>query len=97
MVVLALVAKLHCEASQSLKQKRGLIKPIIEGTRQRFSVSVAEVAGQDTWQRCDIGVAIVSGTARVAEQLADDVERFIWSFPDVTVLGIDRQWMELDD
>lgn len=96
MVVLALTAKLHCPASQSLKQRRAATRPIIEGARQRFSVSVAEVGGQDTWQRCDIGIALVSGEARVAEQLADEIERFIWSFPDVTVLSVDRQWMELD-
>jgi len=96
MFVIALTAKLHCEASQSLKQRRQAVRPIIEGARQRFSVSVAEVGGQDTWQRCDIGIALVSGSVSVAEQLADDVERFIWSFPDVTVLTIERQWMELD-
>jgi len=82
--------------SQSLKQRRQATRPIIEGVRQRFSVSAAEVGGQDTWQRCDIGVALVSGSVSVAEQLADDIERFIWSFPDVTVLDIERQWMELD-
>ena len=34
---------LHVNESRSLKAKRAVVKPIVEGLRHRFSVSVAEV------------------------------------------------------
>lgn len=94
MYVLALRVQLRFPASRSLKEKRTVLRPIIDGLRSRFDVSVAEVAYQDTWQRCEIGVALVSGEVAMIEQAADQVERFIWSAADTEVLGIERRWLE---
>lgn len=73
-----------------------LLRPIVDGIRSRFEVSVAEVAHQDTWQRCALGVALVSGEAAVLEKLADQIERFIWQAVDTEVLQIDRHWLDPD-
>lgn len=96
MHVLALRIELHLPAAQSLKDKRGHLRSIIDGGRRRFDVAVAEVDHQDTWQRSAIGVAAVSSSATLAEKVIDDVERFIWSFPEVEVLDGVRHWMETD-
>jgi len=96
MHVLALAIELHIPASQSLKHKRAALRPVTEGIRQRFSLSVAETAHQELWQRAQVGVAVVSGTPGMAETVADDVERFVWSFTDIEVAGIERHWMEID-
>lgn len=96
MHVLALAIDLHFPSSQSLKEKRALLRPLVDGVRHRFVVSVAEVQYQDLWQRAEVGVAIVSGEVAVATALADDVERFVWSFPEFEVTRIERHWMEID-
>ncbi len=96
MHVLALAVDLHLPDCRSLKAKRSVLRPIVEGTRARFPVAVAETAWQDTWQRAQIGVAAVSSSARVAQEIVDDVERFVWSFPDVEVTEVRRHWMEED-
>ena len=96
MHVLALEIELHIPSAQSLKQRRAALRPITEGIRQRFSLSVAETDHQDLWQRAQVGVAIVSGTPGIAESVADDVERFVWSFTEIEVAGIERHWMEID-
>ena len=49
----------------------------------------------DTWQRSELGVALVSGDVHVVEELADDIERFVWS-QDTEVLEIERLWLETD-
>ena len=54
--------ELHIPAARSLKEKRAVVKPVIEGIRHRFSLSVAETDYQDKWQRTEIGVAVVSST-----------------------------------
>jgi uncharacterized protein YlxP (DUF503 family) len=92
--VLVLAVDLHLPACRSLKEKRAVLRPIVDGVRNRFGVSVAETQHQDQWQRAELGVAVVSGSAKVAAELVDDVERFVWSFPEVEVLQIDRRWIE---
>ena len=61
---------LHVPESRSLKAKRAVIRPIVDGLRHRFHLSVAETGHLDQWQRAEIGVAIVAATDhRVREVL----------------------------
>ncbi len=53
---------LHIPQSRSLKVKRAAIRPIVDGLRHRFHVSVAEVDHHDQWQRAAIAVAVVAGS-----------------------------------
>ena len=94
MHVAALSIDLHIPESRSLKAKRAVVKPIVEGVRRRFAVAVAEVDHQDQWQRAGIGVAVVGSSAHHVTDILDEVERFVWSRPDVQVLSMDRSWME---
>jgi uncharacterized protein YlxP (DUF503 family) len=64
MIVGAAVVELHVHASQSLKQKRGVVRSIAQRLRNRFNVSVAEIGGQGTWQRAVLGIAS-TGSDRV--------------------------------
>lgn len=47
---------------RSLKEKRSAVRPIVAELQRKFSVSAAEVGDQDLYRRCEIGVAMVSGT-----------------------------------
>ena len=94
MFVGSLEVDLHLPDCRSLKAKRAVIKPIIEGARRRYNVAVAEVGFQDKWQRTKLGVAVVASTERHAAEVLDEVERFVWSFPEVRVLDIGRHWLE---
>jgi uncharacterized protein YlxP (DUF503 family) len=96
MHVLALSVELHLPECRSLKAKRSVLKPVTEGARRRFSVAVAETDHQNTWQRATVGVAAVAGSPGHAEEVIDEVERFIWSFPTLQVLSSSRYWLETD-
>jgi hypothetical protein len=85
---------LHLPQAHSLKDKRAILRPILEGCRRRYQVAAAEVDHQDAWQRAGLGVSAVSGTAGHVADVLDQVERFVWSFPEVEVLGADRRWLE---
>ena len=63
--------------STSLKEKRQVCRSIVDKTRRRFNVSIAEVDTQGVHQTLTIGVAIVSGEASHAEQSLDAVVRFM--------------------
>lgn len=94
MFVLALRVDLRLPACHSLKEKRALLRPIVEGARSRFSVSVAEVDHQDSWQRAELGFALVSGSVTAVEELATKIERFIWQADEIEVLDIERLWLD---
>ena len=79
--------------ARSLKAKRAAVRPIVEGLRVRFHVSVAEVDHQDQWQRAGIGVAAVASSARQLDEVLDAVDRFVWSHPEVEVLSSERSWL----
>lgn len=64
------------EAS-NLKQKRQVIKSLIERLRSRFNISVAEVADNDIWQRSTLGFCCVSNSSRHAQSVIGNVMLFI--------------------
>jgi uncharacterized protein len=87
---------LHIPASRSLKAKRAVVRPIVEGLRNRFHVSVAEVAFHDQWQRTRIGIAVVAESDGHLREVLDRVERFVAGRPDAELLDVDTVWLEPD-
>ena len=85
--------ELHIPTSRSLKEKRAVLRPIVEGLRHRFQISVAEVGYQDKWQRALIGMAVVSDSYSHAGEVVDSVERWVWSKPDVEVCSFETEWV----
>ena len=53
--------RLHLNDSHDLKGKRKVLHSLKAQLRQRFGASVAEVDGQDTWQRTTLVCALVGG------------------------------------
>ncbi len=94
MHVCAVSVELHIPQATSLKAKRSVLLSLIETVRKRFPVAIAEVGHQDTWQRTEIGISAVSGSARQVEEILNDVECYIWSIPEAEVLEITRTWLE---
>lgn len=87
---------LHVPESRSLKAKRAAIRPIVDGLRHRFRVSVAEVDHLDQWQRAAIGVALVSGSSRQLHDVLDSVTRFVEAADGIEVLSEDVSYLERD-
>jgi uncharacterized protein len=90
----AAVFELFIPDCHTLKQKRAVVRPLVEGLQRRFKVSAAEVGMQDKWQRADVAVALVSGSEAHVLEVLGEVERFVWSFPELQVLEQRRSWME---
>jgi uncharacterized protein len=90
----AVCFELHVPESRSLKAKRAAIRPIVDGLRHRFKVSVAEVDHQDTWQRSAIGVALVAESARHLQTVLDAIERYVAAAADIELLDIDTTWLD---
>jgi uncharacterized protein YlxP (DUF503 family) len=60
MVIGLLSLELHFPGARSLKDKRQVLRGLEARIRNRFNVSVAEVAHQDLWQRAGLAVVAVN-------------------------------------
>jgi len=69
--------KLHLPGSQSLKDKRGVIKSIISRLRTQFNVSVAEVEDQELWQLATLGIACISNHDQHVDEVLSKVVNFV--------------------
>ena len=88
----AIEVKLHLPQVHSLKEKRSVVRPILEGCRRRFQVAASEVGQQDRWQAAEMGFSAVGPSEGHVGEVLDAVERFIWSFPEVEVISCERSW-----
>jgi len=61
----------------SLKEKRRILKSIVEKVRNRFPVSIAEVGDHELWQSAVIGICLVSNEQVFVRSSIDKVIRFI--------------------
>jgi uncharacterized protein YlxP (DUF503 family) len=61
--------------AHSLKEKRMVLRRIKDRVRERLNVTVNEVGELDTWQRAELGCAVVSGDRAKALELIDEVVR----------------------
>lgn len=78
MVVGLLTVELHVPGSQSLKEKRMVLRRMKDRLK-KFNVAVSEVDHHDLWQRASLAVVTVSTDQLHAEgelsAAADEIER----------------------
>ncbi len=79
MIIGVLTIELFLGEAQSLKEKRKILKGLLERIKNRFNVSVAEVAGQDTWQSSTVGISFVSCEQAHVHKVFASIVRFIES------------------
>jgi uncharacterized protein YlxP (DUF503 family) len=95
MIVGISVFELHLPASRSLKDKRRVVKSLIERVHQRYRVSIAETDFHDLHQRAEIAMAaVVAGGENEMEKLMDQVRDILESDPEVYLTRWDPQLLE---
>ena len=77
MIVGAAAVEIHIHGSQSLKEKRGVVRSICGRVRNRFNVSVSEVGAHDLWQRALLGLSTAGHDATVVREVLERVLGFI--------------------
>ncbi|MGI6367686.1 MAG: DUF503 domain-containing protein [Anaerolineae bacterium] len=90
MVVGVITVELQVPGSQSLKDKRQVIRALVALLRREFNVAVAEVDHLESWQRAMLGLACVSADRGHAQQQAQNVAEYIEDHAvDYYVLDVD--------
>jgi uncharacterized protein YlxP (DUF503 family) len=97
-VIVAVVRlSIYVPHSHSLKEKRAVVRKLVDRIQARFKLHVAEVGGQDTWQRVQLGFAAVGSEQQVVESIADEVVKSIESSVEGQVVSVDREVLRYGD
>ncbi len=88
---------LHIGTSASLKDKRQVVRSVLQRVRNQFEVSAAEVGSMESWQLATLGLAYVSNSAQHAQQVLERASRSIEeSRPDVDVTDVQIDVQQMD-
>lgn len=86
MIVGICTVELFIPDSLSLKDKRQVLLSLKARLREKFNLSVAEVDGQDLWQKAVLGLAFVANEGRHVNQVLDQALNMIRSYPAIEIV-----------
>src|SRR5580698_3893981 len=87
MVVGILRLTISIPGAQSLKDKRRVLRKIIERARSRYNAAIAEVGDNDIWQRAQLGVTVVANDRRFVDEVLSKISRDVEANPDISLLA----------
>jgi uncharacterized protein len=89
---------LHLMSSQSLKDKRQIVKSLLTRLHNQFEVAAAEVENQDLRQLATLGLAYVSSSAGHAEEVINHALHYIEaSRPDCEITDVQIELMSFNN
>lgn len=81
---------LHVPTSASLKDKRQIVRSVLQRLRNQYEVAAAEVDSLDSWQIATLGISYVSNDASHAQTVLEKAARYVEeSRPDVDVTEVE--------
>lgn len=83
--------ELYIGGSFSLKDKRRIIKSLIERIKNKFNVSAAETGKMDNWNYSQLGISCVSNEAGHCDSMLNSVINFIENNGDCQIVDISTE------
>ena len=91
MKILLMRVTLRASWVHSLKEKRMVIKSLMQRLRNKFNISVGEVGEQDIHQILVIGIAGVCGTSAQVDSTIESIISFIEENTDAEIVRIENE------
>jgi uncharacterized protein YlxP (DUF503 family) len=95
MIVGAALVEIRVHGSRSLKEKRGVVQSIKQRVRNRFNLAVAEVGGQETWQRSVLGLSAVGAEMGSVKSVLERAIEHIEGLHLAEVMNSDLEFLNL--
>ena len=76
-----------------MKAKRKILLSLKDRLKNKFNVSVAELEDNDLWQKCVLGVAIISNKQSFANAVLTQVANLVNSTPELIVSDMQMEWL----
>lgn len=96
MIVGVVNFELHLPESRSLKDKRRVIKSLIDRIFQRYRVSIAETGFHDLHQRAEISIAVVTQKEADMQKLMEHIRDLLDNVPEAYLTRWEPQLLEAD-
>jgi hypothetical protein len=93
MVIGTCIIDLEITDSDSLKDKRQVVKSLMERVRHRFPVSVAQLDDHDLWHSATLGIAVVANQTTYANQVLNKLLDYVESDPRVMVVACQMEML----
>lgn len=91
MIIGSCLICLTAEWCSSLKEKRMVVKSIVEKARHKFNISIAEVDRQDVHKSIVIGFVCVTNEVRHADEIIENVLNYIERNTDAVIDDVERE------
>lgn len=91
MKVLLMKVTLRASWVHSLKEKRMVVKSIVQRLKNKFNISVAEVDEQDIHKTIVIGIAGICGTSAQTDSTMEHIITFIEDNTDAEIIDIRKE------
>ncbi len=90
-------ARLETPWVKSLKQKRAVIRPVMERIKARFPVSAARISGLDDHGWEEVGFSVIGNDPVWVNSVLDAVEQFLSANGDYQLVTVLREVLVFDD
>jgi uncharacterized protein YlxP (DUF503 family) len=96
MIVGVVNFELHLPESRSLKDKRRVVKSLIDRIFQRYRVSIAETGFHELHQRAEISIAVVTQKEADLQKMMEHIRDLLDSVPEAYLTRWEPQLLEAD-
>lgn len=90
LVVAGALVELYLPGASSLKDKRQVIKSLIQRLKNRYNISLLEAYYLDLWQRAGLGLAFLAFNQAEAAKLLDKIKNFIEQTSESEIIKYDK-------
>src|SRR3954447_8498868 len=97
MVVGVCKISLMVPASQSLKDKRMVLRRIKDRVANKLNCAIAEVGDQDNWQSAELGFAVVSNEYGFTQSMVQKILAFIEDLAVAKVIDDEQDFVTYGD
>jgi len=97
MLVAVALFEIDIEFAESLKDKRMVVRSLKDKLRNRFRISVNEVALHDVHQRARLAISFISLDHAHADSMLEKVQNFIEENSDGVLAGWTSEKLEFDE
>jgi uncharacterized protein YlxP (DUF503 family) len=97
MVVGVCRVSLMIEESQSLKDKRSVLRRIKDRVSQKYNCAIAEVGDPDAWQVAQLGFVVVSNQRGFTQSMVQKILQFIDDLALAKVIDDEQDYVDYGD
>lgn len=77
--------------NHSLKEKRRVIKSMLQQIRNRFEAAASETDHHDLWQSAEIGIAVVGNNAQILDSVMNKIIDFLESMGMADITDVEME------